>query len=258
MFWHRSPCCPYPWNLSSRAPICLLPRLHRGARTLQFWSAGLELLLLSGLSELSHCWRSLSVRNCFQDHPSAPQQQGFTTRHIPHDTPIAHKECRQELAGWLTPWTHSHHGSQRTFINHPICPSNPSNVIHKPKAWKVSSACTWSTDPSLKGLGKEHLLGSLREGSLPGNLCHEDAPCWPWVRLCALLAHAATLGAVSAKQEQSTKGPGACSWCWKLGTYWSALLIKAFAQETFSPNSTMPLSHGTSHQPLQSVSLWEM
>lgn len=50
--------------------------------------------------------------------------------------PLQHKECRQELAGWLTPWTHSHYGSQRTFINHPICPSNPSHVIHKPKAWK--------------------------------------------------------------------------------------------------------------------------
>lgn len=258
MFWHHSPCCPYPWNLPSRAPICLLPRLHGGARTLHFWSAGLELLLLSGLSELSYSWRSLSVRNCFQDSRSASQQQRFTTRHIPCATLIAHKECGQELAGRLTPWTHSHHGSQRAFINHPICPNNPSHVIHKPKAWKLSSACTGSTDLSLKELGKEHLLGDLGEGGLPGSLCHRDVPCWPWARLCALLTHTATLGAVSAEQEQSIKGPAAYSWCWKLGTYWSALLIKAFAQETFSPNRTMPLSCGTSHQPLQSVSVWEM
>lgn len=235
MFWHHSPCCPYPRNLSSRAPVCLHPRLHGGARTLHFWSAGLELLLLSGPSELSLCWRSLSVRNCFQDHPSALYQQGFTTRHIPCATPTAHQECRQELAGWLTPRTHSHHRSQRTFINHLICPSNPSHVIHKPGAWKLSSACTESTELSLKGLGKEHLLGYLREEGLPGSLCHEDMPCWPWVRLCALLTHAATLGAVSAAQAQSTKGPGAYSWCWKSGTYWSALLMKAFAQETSSP-----------------------
>lgn len=154
MFSDHSPCCPYLWNLSSRVPICLHPRLHGGASTSHFWSAGLGLLLLSALPQLSHYWRSLSVRNCCQDWPSAPYQQGFTTRHIPCASPIACKECLQELASRLTPWTHIHHMSQRACINCPTCPSNPRHEIPVPEAQKLSSACTESAESSCEGAGQ--------------------------------------------------------------------------------------------------------
>lgn len=124
-------------KISSRVPICLHPRLHGGASTSHFWSAGPGLLLLSALPELSHYWRSLSVRNCCQDWPSAPYQQGFTTRHIPCASPIACKECLEDLASRLTPWTHIHHMSQRACINCPTCPSDPRHEIPVPEAQKT-------------------------------------------------------------------------------------------------------------------------
>lgn len=144
----------------------------------------------------------------------------------------------------------------KAFINHPIYPNNPSHVIHRPKVWKLSSACT-EHRPLFEGTGQR----APSRWPWRGGFARQSVP-WRCalltMRLFALLTHAATPGAMTAEQEQSTKVLAAYSWCWKLGTYWSALLIKAFAQETFPPNSTMALSCGTSHQPLQSASLWEM
>lgn len=90
----------------------------------------------------------------------------------------------------------------------------------------------WEHRPLFEGAGQRAPSRWPWRGGFARQSVPWRCPCWPWVRLCALLTHAATLGVVSAEQKHSTKALAAYSLCWKLGTDWSALLIKAFAQET--------------------------
>lgn len=84
MFRDLSPCWPYPWNLWSRAPICLYPGLQGGTSTSCFWSGGLGLLLLSRLTvpEPSLSWRRLSMRTCCQNWAHAPQGMKFMCQRL--------------------------------------------------------------------------------------------------------------------------------------------------------------------------------
>lgn len=219
MFSDHSPCCPYLWNLSSRVPICLHPRLHGGASTSHFWSAGPGLfaalcaawavsLLEKPFSEellprlalcsiptgLYYQTHSLCLPDSMQGVPRGPSQQID-----PMDTHPSHEpKSLHQLP----------HLSKRSKAWNSCARGSKNWALH---ALRVQS-------PLVKGLGREHLLGDLEEGGLPGNLCHEDKPFWLWARLCALLIQPATLGAVSAAGAQTTKGRGDYSCCWKFGT----------------------------------------